>query len=312
MVNPGQEPASHVPFGAPPLGDVVPAQSASASPTPSRVWPVFVLLFLVIIVIFILQIAAVVPFVVWHQQRGIKPGQLQTELLASLSHPAAFIALAALGQLPMGGGALLAAWFSPVPLARRLGFVPSAWSGRETAIVLLGTIVPFAIGISSAYALAEVISPDPSVKKLYESMTPAWFCLFIPFIALAPAFNEEMLFRGYMQRRLLERFNPWVALAVTSIIFGLFHLMPHAIVAAFPLGVWLGLMAWRSGSIWPGIICHALVNGLWNLRAMAVKFEYITESPPLTALIVFGVIGLIAFVWSLRIMFSRPAATAVN
>jgi membrane protease YdiL (CAAX protease family) len=262
----------------------------------------------VLFAIIVLQIVAAVAAAVWLLlSRGVKPDQLQTELVTTLTHPAAFIGLAALSQLAMGAAALIGAWLSPVPLARRLGFVPSIWSIKETIIILLGTLVPFAIGISSAYALTHVIAPDPSVKKLYENMTLGWFIPFIVFIALAPGFNEEMLFRGYMQSRLLERFNPWAALAITAIIFGLFHVMPHAIAAAFPIGVWLGLMAWRSGSIWPGIICHALVNGLWNIRAMAVKFEYIPEKPPLAVLIALLAVGLIAFVWSLRIMFSRPS-----
>jgi membrane protease YdiL (CAAX protease family) len=246
-----------------------------------------------------------VPLAIWYLQRGIEPEQLQSELLSTLSQPAVFMGVALLGQLPMGGAALIAAWLSPVPLRRRLGFVQSAWSGRETAIVLLGTLVPFAVGISSAYALSEVIPPDPGVKKMYASLTVAWAGPFVLFIAVAPAFNEEMLFRGYVQRRLLERFNPWTALLVTATIFGLFHVMPHAIVAAFPIGVWLGLMAWKSGSLWPGIACHALVNGLWNVRAVLVKFEILPQRPPLALLVILGIIGVMALAASLRIMFGR-------
>ena len=297
-----------LPLSAPLAADqvVVPPKT-----TPTRVWPVFVLPLVVLFAIVALQIVGAVAVALWLMQRGVSVGQLQTELVASLTHPAAFMLLAALGQFAMGASALVAAWLSPVPLARRLGFVPSIWSAKETAIVLLGVLVPFAIGIGSAYALALVIEPDPSVKKLYEQMTLPWFIPFVLFIALAPGFNEEMLFRGYMQRRLLARWGPWVALSITAVIFGLFHMMPHAIAAAFPIGIWLGLMAWRSGSIWPGIACHALVNGLWNIRNFSVKLEIIPAMPPTWMLILIGLIGLVAFAWSLRIMFSRPPVNAV-
>src|SRR5687767_14553314 len=71
------------------------------------------------------------------------------------------------------------------------------------------------------------------------------------------------------------------------------------------IGIWLGLMAWRSGSIWPGIACHALVNGLWNVRSMGVRFEVFPARPPLALLIALGIAGVVAFGWSLRIMFGR-------
>jgi membrane protease YdiL (CAAX protease family) len=295
------EPQSTAPIAAP---QVV----AAATPAPRpRVWPVFLTLVATVVAVFGVQIGFAVCVAVWLLLHDVKPAQLAAELTEALTQPAAFIGLAGLSQITMGAAALVAAWFSPVPLAHRLGFVRSIWSARETVIVLLGALVPLAIGVSSAYALARVISPDPSLEKLNENMTLAWFLVFIPFIALAPGFNEEMLFRGYMQRRLLARFNPWLGLMITSVVFGLFHVMPHAIAAAFPLGVWLGLMAWRSGSIWPGILCHALVNGLWNVRGMAVKFDVIPEQPPPAVLIVLALIGVPAFFWSLRIMFGRAA-----
>ena len=40
--------------------------------------------------------------------------------------------------------------------------------------------------------------------------------------------------------------------------------MPSAIALAFPLGIWLGVLAWRTGSIWPSIVCHAAINSGWN------------------------------------------------
>jgi CAAX protease family protein len=280
--------------------------TATTAPRP-RVWPVFVTLIAAIVAVLAVQIVFAVVVAVWLLTHGVKPAGLAPELTAALTQPPAFIGLAGLSQLVMGGAALAAAWCSPVPLARRLGFVQPTWSAGETVIVLLGTLVPFAIGIGSAYALVKVISPDPTIRKLYENMTLGWFLIFIPFIALAPGFNEETLFRGYVQRRLLARWNPWLALLVASVVFGLFHFMPHAIAAAFPLGVWLGLMAWRSGSIWPGVICHALVNGLWNVRAMAEKFEWIPERPPVAAFVALALIGVPAFFWSLRVMFGRAA-----
>jgi hypothetical protein len=29
-----------------------------------------------------------------------------------------------------------------------------------------------------------------------------------------------------------------------------------------PVGLWLGVIAWRCGSVWPGMICHASMNAV--------------------------------------------------
>jgi membrane protease YdiL (CAAX protease family) len=52
---------------------------------------------------------------------------------------------------------------------------------------------------------------------------------------------------------------------VTALLFAVAHLNVIQAVFALPLGIWLGIMAWRTGSIWPGVLCHAVVNAVWNL-----------------------------------------------
>jgi membrane protease YdiL (CAAX protease family) len=61
---------------------------------------------------------------------------------------------------------------------------------------------------------------------MYERMTPVVAVPFVLFIAAFPGFNEELLFRGYIQRRLLARWSPWLAISVTSALFALMHVMP--------------------------------------------------------------------------------------
>jgi len=126
------------------------------------------------------------------------------------------------------------------------------------------------------------------------------------FISLAPGFSEELLFRGYMQRRLLERWNASAAILVTSLIFALFHITPHAVVFALPVGIWLGLMAWKSRSVWPGIVCHALINGMWNIWQLGVRFDYFPPRPPVGLLVGLGIVGVAAFAASLWLIFRRP------
>ena len=80
-------------------------------------------------------------------------------------------------------------------------------------------------------------------------------------ISLLPAVFEELLFRGYLQRRLLERWSPVVAIGISSILFALIHAdsLQH-ICAVLPGGIFYGIVAYRTRSIWPTIVMHALHN----------------------------------------------------
>ncbi len=51
----------------------------------------------------------------------------------------------------------------------------------------------------------------------------------------------------------------------TSCLFAQLHLEPVQVVYVFPIGVWLGVVAWRAGSVWPTMLCHAFLNGSWNI-----------------------------------------------
>lgn len=251
------------------------------------------------------QVVVIVAIAVVHIAGGSSPQDLQKDLLDGLTEPAFFIGLGLLGQLTLLAAALIPAWLSPEPLAARLGLVRPLLGLGQIAVLLAGTLVPFAIGIAAAYGLAEVIEPDPSVAAMYEKLTLSWAIPFLLFISLAPGFAEELLFRGYAQRRLLARWPAWLAIGLTSLVFALFHVTPHTVVFAFPVGIWLGLIAWKTGSTWPGIACHALVNGLWNVWQLGVRFELFHEDPPIWLLVVLGVVGVATFGASLWILFGQ-------
>ncbi len=89
--------------------------------------------------------------------------------------------------------------------------------------------------------------------------------VFVSGAVLAP-FAEEWIFRGVLWKALggegLGRAGELVALAMTSLAFGLWHLpfssTPIWIHAIF--GLLMGLLRWRTGSLLPGTLLHALGN----------------------------------------------------
>jgi len=92
--------------------------------------------------------------------------------------------------------------------------------------------------------------------------------------ALIPAFAEEFFFRGFTLSAFRERVSPARAILFSSLIFGIFHVINGSVLSIerfFPtlmLGLVLGWMAVRTGSLWPGILTHVIHNGLlfWLTR----------------------------------------------
>jgi len=80
--------------------------------------------------------------------------------------------------------------------------------------------------------------------------------------ALLPALCEELAFRGFILSGLLKRFRPRTAILLCSFLFALFHMNVFQFLPAFFLGVVLGLLTVRSGSLVPAILFHALHNSV--------------------------------------------------
>jgi sodium transport system permease protein len=81
-------------------------------------------------------------------------------------------------------------------------------------------------------------------------------------IILLPAVCEELAFRGFILSALRRRFRPWTAIFLSSFLFALYHINVFQLIPTFLLGVVLGLLTSRSGSVLPGMVLHLLYNTL--------------------------------------------------
>ena len=286
-------------------------QATLLTPARPRVWTTFVALLAALGAIVVSQIIFGIALAVWCATNGGDLQNLAKELPDMLTKPLAFIALAMLSQLSFGLAAIIPARLSPEPTLSRLGLVSAKLPKWGFPVVMLSVIAPAALGLGLAHAVAWVIKPDPSVQKLYEQMTAGVAVPFILCIALAPGFVEEIMFRGYVQRRFLQRWSPWTAIGVSSLIFALMHITPHAIAFAFPIGVWLGAVAWRTGSVWPGILCHAFINGFWNIWQIGARLAGIPARLQIVTAAIVVAVGIGCFVISLRLI-THPIEEAVD
>ncbi len=84
---------------------------------------------------------------------------------------------------------------------------------------------------------------------------------FATLVVVAP-FAEEILFRGFMFGKLKKHIPVWVAILISSAVFGALHGAWNIAIDTFALGVILCLLRITTGSIWPSILLHMLKNSL--------------------------------------------------
>jgi len=86
------------------------------------------------------------------------------------------------------------------------------------------------------------------------------------FVIIGAPIVEELFFRGLLLRGLRRRMPDAVAIAVSSLLFGLAHFQDVSagglvlVTSLFAFGVVLAVLAVRSGRLGPGIWAHATFN----------------------------------------------------
>jgi membrane protease YdiL (CAAX protease family) len=170
------------------------------------------------------------------------------------------------------------------------------------------------IGILSlGQLLSEAASPlgpeaSPSLAILSTVFSTADLTTLIALILVAGLLAgsaEEIFFRGYLQSRLLQRWPVAPAIVTSAAFFGLLHLdLVHSTMAFF-LGLFLGYLAYRAGSIIPCVIAHVLNNTVAILLTRAH-----IDSPPLPTAIVAAMLLSAAFFLIIRLTAPPTPAPA--
>jgi uncharacterized protein len=250
-----------------------PAQTEPARPL--RVWTVFAVFVATLVVAVVAQIPVIVVLIFLHVAAGGAPQDVN----GAIGTPWGFLATALAAQLGILAMWWLASSFGD-PRARAIraigratlpwpAYLCFAWA--TLAVLWLGGL----LGQAGMWLTGDWESE--MFSELYKSMTWPSGIAFVLFIALCPAFVEELFFRGYMQRRLLARWSPAAVIPLVAVIFAAFHGTPVWALSVLPLGLWFGILAWRTGSLWPGIVCHAFVNGFVNVWRVGAVLDVLPE-----------------------------------
>jgi uncharacterized protein len=186
------------------------------------------------------------------QAIGLESSTLGTRAVLALSiviYGAVIVATLAFAHW-RGGQAWreLVAWKSSVvkPKDRWL------WTIIAAALIYSLLILPFVLSqFDQAGHLSFKIPADSSASFMLVSLA----------VFVAPI-TEELLFRGWIYTGLRYRLGMWAALILSSAIFALAHYEDTHIyaLAVFPVGLALGGLRERSGTVTVPILFHAFYN----------------------------------------------------
>ena len=183
---------------------------------------------------------------------------------------------------------------SAIALVAVFGLIPlsATWFGRHRlqssyrlyappALSLFGAFV-MGCGVwalaHEAFVVAEMLGVGGLSEEAIEqtrkvlkawTLVPPWVLLLT--LAATPAIIEELCFRGFLLSAIGSALSPGRTILLTAFLFGLFHvltgnaLLIERFVPSFLLGLVLGAIAYRTGSVIPGMVLHFVHNGLLEL-----------------------------------------------
>src|SRR6185437_4774488 len=230
--------------------------------------------------------------------------------------------------LLFGGYPLVAVWWGRVRLSSGLRLTRPSVPACLAAVLLGLCLWPWAheialalrnVGIASLRG--EHLDRVQGMLKQWELLSPLFLLLVI---AVLPAVLEELFIRGYLFSALLGVLRPWPTILIAAALFALFHLILAGVLAverflpSLLLGIVLGWVCWKTGSLWPGMLLHALNNGcvvlLGYYQSRLVESGWLAsgqEHLPITWLTIAALGSVVGILWMGRMgpgRYDKPTA----
>jgi sodium transport system permease protein len=191
---------------------------------------------------------------------------------------------------------LLAAWMrSVVPPKALLGLGGIGLRGGLGAVAI-GAGAWLGISLPAAWLTALMFPGQAEASEAFSaaldlSSTP--LLALILALAIVPAIAEELLFRGAIYRLMTATSSARAAVVAQALVFGVFHGSIYRFLPTALLGLVLGELRRRTGSVVPGMIAHAMTNAIILLIDQRAP-EDVTELLTAPTLWAFAGLALVA------------------
>lgn len=170
-----------------------------------------------------------------------------------------------------------AVWFLAIKWSKlsweAVGFrkVDRRWLVAAVLFAAVGFAFNILLAKTLVFALPDWASFTASRYGLDDG--PLWqIAMLLVLTVLVTPFVEEVFFRGFLFQWMATYRPIWLAILVSSVMFGASHIIPPQIIAAAAFSLLIIYLFLASNSIWPAIVCHCVNNGLgvaFNMAAVA-------------------------------------------
>src|SRR6056297_2511350 len=308
------EPIEAVLVASPAVAFESPPPPATRS-SPPRIWPLLpVLFFSGVALLFASAVAFVLAQWLVTGAVTVEPAETAETMKRVVRSRLGLVLTVFFPQVALILPPLVAAALSPLGFRRRLDLVRGHWPIWGWVAAAMATPL---VGLISSLAVGFFLPESEALKETAELFRHHGRSGFLLPLALMigglPAICEEVLFRGYLQSRLTRRCGGAAGVLIASVIFALFHLDLIHMAAVFPIGLWMGWITLRSGSLLPAMLAHFLNN---VLSVLQVVFDP-SEQPAMLAfpsLLVFLVIrgsGLAGVAGTILVAVLYPPAASL-
>lgn len=119
------------------------------------------------------------------------------------------------------------------------------------------------VTLGAAHAYVGMLIPEADEPS--DAAMPVTIATWVAVVVLAPL-GEEWLCRGVAWRSAATLSSPRTAMLLTAVLFAFLHGLGGGYLLELPhrfvFGLVVGWLRWRSGSLLPGLLAHAIHNGL--------------------------------------------------
>lgn len=138
------------------------------------------------------------------------------------------------------------------------------WTTLPIGVLLGITLHPSYVMLSKMINHLYPVSADAAaaMKPFAEQIASAPWTAVLLLMAALPAVCEELAFRGFIFGGLVRERGKLRAVVVTALMFGISHGVLQQSIAASTMGVMLGWITLRTGSVLPCILIHLTNNSL--------------------------------------------------
>lgn len=142
------------------------------------------------------------------------------------------------------------------------------WSDIPLNKAAIIAVVSAAIAVGFGYLFSTYAIPGEDAQSMMTDMLrnipPTTLNIAVRFaaVALIAPIVEEIVFRGLLQRSLEHRLPNWGALLLASLLFGLVHGQMKALPMLVVLGMALGYVYQKTGSLRLPILLHIINNAM--------------------------------------------------